>query len=175
MRMFIFEERVCQPAPWWRGRWWWWWWWCQPAPWWRDRFPRRSRRSHLRRSFASLSIAPGHQHEEDASIEDIDNDDEDNDDYVTIVTMTGIIKTLTMCPGCRRSSLDWWLVIFKQRLGKVFLLKYLTVVILPWVTIEVLHNNWRYLCLFLFLLFQLNVHVPVPPLRESEKKRIRKK
>ena len=157
MRMFIFEERVCQPAPWWRGR-------C----------PRRSRRSHLRRSFASLSIAPGHQHEEDASIEDIDNDDEDNDDYVTIVTMTGIIKTLTMCPGCRRSSLDWWLVIFKQRLGKVFLLKYLTVVILPWVTIEVLHNNWRYLCLFLFLLFQLNVHVPVPPLRESEKKRIRK-
>ena len=101
MRMFIFEERVCQPAPWWRGR-------C----------PRRSRRSHLRRSFASLSIAPGH--EEDASIEDIDNDDEDNDDYVTIVTMTGIIKTLTMCPGCRRSSLDWWLVIFKQRLGKVF-------------------------------------------------------
>ena len=101
MRMFIFEERVCQPAPWWRGR-------C----------PRRSRRSHLRRSFASLSIAPGH--EEDASIEDIDNDDEDSDDYVTIVTMTGIIKTLTMCPGCRRSSLDWWLVIFKQRLGKVF-------------------------------------------------------
>ena len=55
------------------------------------------------------------------------------------------------------------------------LLKYLTVVILPWVTIEVLNTNWRYLCLFLFLLFQLNVHVPVPPLRESEKKRIRKK
>ena len=41
--------------------------------------------------------------------------------------------------------------------------------------IEVLIGNWRYLCLFLFLLFQLNVHVPVPPLRESEKKRIRKK
>ena len=37
-----------------------------------------------------------------------------------IITMTGMIKTLTMCPGCRRSSLDWWLVIFKQRLGKVF-------------------------------------------------------
>ena len=63
MRMFIFEERVCQPAPWWRGR-------C----------PRRSRRSHLHRSFASLSIAPGHHHEDD-SIDDIDNDDDDSDDY----------------------------------------------------------------------------------------------
>ena len=39
-----------------------------------------------------------------------------------ILMMISMIETLTMCPGWRRSSLDWWLVIFKQKLKDLFVL-----------------------------------------------------